>query len=61
MKIVSSEFTNVAWNYFLYSKELAYKNNHQSIEADHLLLSMLRNYDITKKILESNRSHSTFF
>ena len=54
MKIVPSEFTNSAWNYFIIAKEIAYKNYQQNVESDHLLLALIKDDNITKKILRKN-------
>ncbi|MDA9741637.1 AAA family ATPase [Prochlorococcus sp. AH-736-L15] len=54
MKIVPSEFTNSAWNYFIFAKEIAYKNYQQNVDSDNLLLALIKDDNITKKILKKN-------
>ena len=54
MKIVPSEFSNSAWNCFIFAKEIAYKNYQQNVDSDNLLLSLIKNDNITKKILKKN-------
>ena len=54
MKIVPSEFSNSAWNCFIFSKEIAYKNFQQDVESDNLLLALIKQDNLTKKILKKN-------
>ena len=54
MKIVPSEFSNSAWNCFILAKEIAYKNHQQDVDSDNLLLALIKDDDITKKILKKN-------
>ena len=54
MKIVPSEFSNSAWNCFIFAKEIAYKNYQQNVDSDNLLLALINNDNITKKILKKN-------
>ena len=54
MKIVSSEFSNSAWNCFIFAKEIAYKNYQQNVDSDNLLLALIKDDNITKKILKKN-------
>ncbi len=54
MKTVPSEFSNSAWNCFIFAKEIAYKNYQQNVDSDNLLLSLIKDDNITKKILEKN-------
>jgi len=54
MKIVPSEFSNSAWNYFIFAKEIAYKNNQQNVDSDDLLLVLIKEDIFTKKILKKN-------
>ena len=54
MKIVSSEFSNSAWNYFILAKEIAYKNHQQNVDSDNLLLALIEEDNLTKKILKNN-------
>jgi len=54
MKIVPSEFSNSAWNCFIFAKEIAYKNYQQNVESDNLLLALIKEDNLTKKILKKN-------
>ncbi len=54
MKIVPSEFSNSAWNFFIFAKEIAYKNYQQNVDSDNLLLALIKDDNNTKKILENN-------
>ena len=54
MKIVPSEFSNSAWNCFIFSKEIAYKNYQQNVDSDNLLLALIKKDNITKNILKKN-------
>ena len=52
MKIVPSEFSNSAWGCFILAKEFAYKNYQQDVDADNLLLALIKEDKLTKKILK---------
>ena len=54
MKIVPSEFSNSAWNCFIFAKEIAYKNYQQNVDSDNLLLALIKEDNITKKIFKIN-------
>ena len=54
MKIVPSEFSDSAWNYFIVAKEIAYKNYQQNVDSDNLLLALIKEDNITKKIFKKN-------
>ena len=54
MKIVPSEFSNSAWNCFIFAKEIAYKNYQQNVDSDNLLLALIKEDNITKKIFKKN-------
>ena len=54
MKIVTSEFSNSAWNYFIFAKEIAYKNYQQNVDSDNLLLALIQQDKLTKIILKKN-------
>jgi len=54
MKIVPSEFSNSAWNCFIFAKEIAYKNYQQNVDSDNLLLALIKEDNIKKKILKKN-------
>ena len=52
MKIVPSEFSNSAWDCFIFAKEIAYKNYQQNVDSDNLLLALIKEDNITKNILK---------
>jgi len=54
MKIVPSEFSNSAWNCFIFAKEIAYKNYQQNVDSDNLLLALVKEDNISKNILKQN-------
>jgi len=54
MKIVSSEFSNSAWNCFILAKEIAYKNHQQNVDSDNLFLALIKKDNLTKEILKKN-------
>ena len=54
MKIVPSEFSNSAWNCFIIAKEIAYKNHQQNVDSDNLFLALIKQDNLTKKILKNN-------
>ncbi|MBO6973427.1 MAG: AAA family ATPase [Prochlorococcus marinus CUG1434] len=54
MKTVPSEFSNSAWNCFIFAKEIAYKNHQQDVDSDNLLLALIKEDNFTKKILKKN-------
>ena len=54
MKIVPSEFSNSAWNCFILAKEIAYKNHQQNVDSDNLFSSLIKQDNLTRKILKIN-------
>ncbi len=54
MKVVPSEFSNSAWNYFILAKEISYKNHQQNVDSDNLLLALIKKDNLTKEILKKN-------
>jgi len=52
MKIVPREFSDSAWSCFIFAKEIAYKNYQQNVDSDNLLLALIKDDNITKKILK---------
>ena len=54
MKIVPSEFSNSAWDCFIFAKEIAYKNFQQNLDSDNLLFALIKDDNITKKIFKKN-------
>ncbi len=54
MKTVPSEFSNSAWNCFIFAKEIAYKNHQQNVDSDNLLLALIKEDNFAKKILKKN-------
>ncbi len=57
MNIVSSEFSKIAWNYFLLAKKLAQNSYHQNIESEHLFISVLQNNESIKNLLQKNNTN----
>ena len=54
MKIVPSEFSNSAWSFFIFAKEIAYNNYQQNVDSDNLLLALIKESNLTRKILKKN-------
>ncbi len=54
MKIVPREFSNSAWNCFILAKEISYKNHQQNVDSENLLLALIKEDNLTKKILKKN-------
>ena len=54
MKIVPSEFSNSAWDCFIFAKEIAYTNYQQDVDSDNLLLALIKKDSLTNKILKEN-------
>ena len=50
MKIVSSEFSNSAWDCFIFAKEIAYKNHQQYVDSDNLFLALIKQDNLTKNL-----------
>ena len=42
MRIVPSEFSSSAWDYFILSKEIALNNFQQNVDSENLLLAMIK-------------------
>jgi len=61
MKIVPSEFSNSAWDCFIFAKEIAYKNYQQNVDSDNLLLSLIKSYEVISWRLnfEKNKNKNT--
>ena len=53
MKIVPSELSNSAWDCFIFAKEIAHKNYQQDVESDNLLLALIKQDNLTKKIFKN--------
>ena len=52
MKIVPSEFSNSAWDCFIFAKEIAYKNHQQNVDSDNLLFALIKQDKLTKNNLK---------
>ena len=52
MNIKSDDFTNIAWQGIIDSKNLALNQKHQTLETEHLFFSLLDKNEITIKIIE---------
>ena len=50
MKIVPSEFSNSAWDCFIFAKEIAYKNYQQNVDSDNLLLALIKEDNMYKRL-----------
>ena len=55
MKIIPSEFSNSAWDYFLFSKETARNNFQQNVDPENLLLALIKKDILSNKILKKNK------
>ena len=45
-------FTEKAWSSIIFAQNLAQEHNHQNIEKDHLFLSLIKDNDLAKRIIE---------
>ena len=54
MKITDNMFSEIAWNCYLDSKNLAHHNYHQNIDSEHLLSSILFNENPAKELIKKN-------
>jgi ATP-dependent Clp protease ATP-binding subunit ClpB len=54
MKFVPSEFSNSAWDIFIFSKEIAYNNFQQNVDSENVLLALIKQDIFTSKILIKN-------
>ena len=54
MKIIPSEFSNSAWDYFVLSKKIAFNNFQQNVDSENLLLAIIKEDSIAKEILKKN-------
>ena len=54
MKFVPSEFSNSAWDIFIFSKEIAQNNFQQNIDSENILLALIKQDIFTSKILKKN-------
>ena len=54
MKIVPSEFSNSAWDFFILSKEIAYDNFQQNVDSENLLLALIKKDKFANEILRRN-------
>ncbi len=52
MKVNPDDFTNSAWQGIIDAKDLALTENHQTLETEHLFLSLLKKNEIAIKIIE---------
>ena len=55
MKTIPSEFSNSAWDCFLFSKEIARNNFQQNVDPENLLLALIKKDILTNKILKKNK------
>ncbi len=54
MNISQAEFSNEAWEIFLYAKKLARNNYHQNVDSEHLFFTMLQKHKLIIDLLEKN-------
>ena len=54
MKFVPSEFSNSAWDIFIFSKKIAYNNYQQNVDSENILLALIKQDIFTSKILIKN-------
>ena len=59
MKTIPSEFSNSAWDCFIFSKEIARNNFQQNVDPENLLLALIKKDILTNKILEKNKVNIT--
>ncbi len=52
MKVNPDDFTNKAWQGIIDAKDLALTEKHQTLETEHLLLSLLKKNEIAIKVIE---------
>ena len=52
MKVSPDDFTNCAWQGIIDAKDLALTENHQTLETEHLLCSLLKKNEIAIKVIE---------
>ena len=55
MKTIPSEFSNSAWDCFIFSKEIARNNFQQNVDPENLLLALIKKDNVTHKILKKNK------
>ena len=55
MKTIPSEFSNSAWDCFLFSKEIARNNFQQNVDPENLFLALIKKDILTNKILKKNK------
>ena len=56
MKINPDDFTEAAWQGIFNAKDLALTQNHQNLETEHLLYSLLKENEIAIKVIERSSS-----
>ncbi len=54
MKNISSEFSNSAWDIFIFAKEIAYNNFQQNVDSENILLALIKQDIFTSQILIKN-------
>ena len=52
MKLNPDDFTESAWQGIIDAKDLALGENHQTLETEHLLCSLLKKNEIAIKVIE---------
>ena len=51
MKVKADDFTERAWQGIIEAKDLALSKNHQTLETEHLIFSLLKNNEIAIKVI----------
>ena len=51
MKVKAEDFTERAWQGIIEAKDLALSKNHQTLETEHLIFSLLKNNEIAMKVI----------
>ena len=51
MKVKAEDFTERAWQGIIEAKDLALSKNHQTLETEHLIFSLLKNNEIAIKVI----------
>ena len=54
MNIIPSKFSQIAWDSFVLSKEIAHDTFQQNVEPEHLLLALIKNDPLTNKLIREN-------
>ena len=61
MKVKAEDFTERAWQGIIEAKDLALSKNHQTLETEHLIFSLLKNNEITMKVIARKKGDRIFY